>query len=119
MIRLLPHDEYPLLLEPIQLCFGPDKQVPSPEVAPLVAVEEDEEGNIKGFLFLQLAFHLEPFGSLDHSSFSALRSAIDSALTDIPSMVYYCHSDNSAGIDILKSKGFVPRGILLEGRPKL
>lgn len=119
MRRLLPHDEYYKLALPIKQLFGGDKEVPSPEMAPLCAVEEDEAGNIKGFLFLQLAFHLEPFGSLDHASFSGLKQVIDSALTNIPSMLYYVHVNSPAGEAVGASNGFTVAGTLLIGHPKV
>ena len=117
MRRLLPHEEYYKLAEPIRKCFGEDKAVPSPTAAPFCAVEEDEEGNIVGFLFLQWALHLEPFGSLKNVSLSALKNVIDSALTDIPNVVYYCHTDSQIGLEKLLSKGFVRKGVLVEGKP--
>lgn len=116
--RLLTYDEWTRLDGPVKACFGADKQVPPPEIAPMCAIEEDENGQIIGFLFFQLCAHLEPFGSLGGASFSGLKGVIDEALTGIPNIVYYLHTDSPQGVDVYESNGFTVKGIMLEGHPE-
>lgn len=115
MSKLLPYNEWYKLEGPVKKCFGPDKEVPPPEVAPYCAVEEDDEGNITGFLFLQLVPHLEPFGSLGGVSFSKLKSEIDLALTNVPNMQYYVYVTNPEHEAVLVNKGFKVMGTMLMG----
>ena len=117
MHRLLQPNEWNRIREPLKTCFGQDKEPPAPEKA-TCAIEEDEAGNIKGFLFMQLAMHIEPFGSLGGSSFGELRKVLDNTLTGIPNMVYYLYTDNARGLDIFIKHGFRVKGVLLEGHPK-
>jgi hypothetical protein len=117
MRRLLPSEEWHRLREPIKQLFGEDKEPPDPGVAPLCAVEENDEGDIIGFLFFQLAAHLEPYGSMGGASFSGLREVIDNALTNMPGIVYYLHTDSPLSQAVYESKGFKKIGVLLAGEP--
>jgi hypothetical protein len=114
--RLLQPEEWDRIREPLQKSF-PGKEPPPPVLGTQCAIEEDEAGNINGFLFLQVALHIEPFGSLGGSSFGELRKVLDQTLTDIPNLVYYLHTDTSAGIAAFTKHGFKVKGILLEGSP--
>ena len=118
MRRLLPPEDWYKLREPIKQLFGEDKEPPDPGVAPFCAVEEDDDGNIIGFLFFQLAAHLEPFGSIGGASFSGLRETIDDALTGMPGIVYYLHTDSPLSQTIYESKGFKSIGTLMMGTPR-
>lgn len=108
--RLLPFDEWDRLREPVKKCFGEDKEPPEPAFTLLCAVEEEGD-DIVGFLFLQLVPHLEPFGSLDHASFSALRQLIEQTLTSIPNFTYHLHSSSENG-PIYAKNGIQPSGIM-------
>ena len=118
MRRLLPANEWHRLREPVKVCFGADKEPPSPHMAEC-AVEENEAGEIIGFLFLQTVLHMEPFGSLGGASFSGLRAVLDEALalTADPNTVYYLHTDNSIGKKKFLADGFKEMGTLFEGSP--
>ena len=116
--RLLPHDEWHRLRTPVKRLFGEDKEPPSPEAAPLCAVEEDSAGNIVGFLFLQLCAHLEPFGSLGGASLSGLKAVIDKALLRDTGLSYYMYTDSPIGVAKAEQLGFERIGVMLKGSPR-
>lgn len=67
--------------------------VPLPETAS-AAVAEDENGNILGVLFLQLAMHMEPLVlSSPHVSFERLHNVLFSAIKNDKGLRIYCFSD--------------------------
>lgn len=73
--RLLPEDEWPKLQEFI----GEQFPIPSPAVASCAVAEQD--GQIVGCLFLQLALHLEPLIlSSPEASFKRLAEFFNSGL---------------------------------------
>lgn len=109
--RLLPFEEWDKLREPVKACFGTDKEPPDPTFTMLCAVEEEDD-KIVGFLFLQLVPHMEPFGSVDHASFSALRKVIEDTLTLLPKFTYYLHSDDPKKGIIYTANGITPTGIM-------
>ena len=115
--RILPPEEWHKLETPIKQLFGQDKTVPAPETAPLCVVEENDAGDIIGFLFLQLCARLEPFGSLGGASLTRLKAEMDRALEGIPGVVYYVGPNTTKGYQKAIELGFEYKGFLMQGSP--
>lgn len=115
--RILPPEEWGKLREPIKRLFGEDKELPPQETTVLCAIEENSNGEIIGFLFLQLCARLEPFGSLGGASLTRLKAEVDKALEGIPGVVYYVGPDTSKGYNKALELGFEFKGFLMQGSP--
>lgn len=85
----------------------------------LACAVQEKDGEIIGFLPLQLIPHMEPFGSTGGASFKELKKCIDDYLTAIDSITYYAHFiDNPVGEAVARHNGFNPVGVLYSGSPK-
>jgi len=86
--RLLNIDEWERLNTLLESKF-----IPSP-AASTAAVAEDENRNIIGVLFLQLAMHMEPLVlSSPKVNFERLYSTLYNAFQDKKGLSFYCFSD--------------------------
>lgn len=104
--RLLPPEEWPKLF-PHMIQFG--FKVPDPK-ASSVAVAEDENGEVKGYLWLQLALHMEPIEIMDPKvNFKRLVALHEENLTNHnggnKGLVYYAMTKNEHVARIAKAAG--------------
>lgn len=117
--RIIFPDEWSKVANAVRELYNAEP--PAPEMCLACAVEE-KDGEIIGFLFLQLVPHLEPFGSLGGASFAKLKGTIDEFVTSIGktnSVGYYSHFiDNPTGEAVAVSNGFKPVGMLYFGKPQ-
>jgi len=86
--RMLEPSEYERLITLLESKF-----IPSPD-ASSAAIAEDENHNIVGVLFLQLAMHMEPLVlSSPKVNFERLYSTLYNAFQDKKGLSFYCFSD--------------------------
>jgi len=80
-------------LKPLLSEYDQAESIPHPD-ASTVAIAEDENGNIVGCLFLQLAFHMEPLVlKSPNVRFDELYSTIYNAISDHKGLHFYAFSD--------------------------
>ena len=105
--RLLLPDEYGRLTS---LFNG--NPLPHPE-ASCIAVAEDEQGNIQGFLVLQLQWHMEPLSILDpRVNFLRLKETLDNQLREFPGSCYYALIDSEKVAKMAELAGLKPQPVL-------
>lgn len=86
--RILDASEWEKLLTVV-----PAAHIPSPDVAS-VAVAENDQGNIVGVLFLQMALHMEPLVlKSPHVNFERLHDTLMTAVAEDKGLHIYCFSD--------------------------
>ena len=105
--RLLLAEEW----ERLRPLVEPHGALPPPEAAS-AAVAEDDEGNIQGVLFLQLALHMEPLVIKNgHVSFRMLQAVLEEALAQAAPITYYCFSPAEGKTrDIVRIAGLTHTG---------
>ncbi len=101
--RILPHDEW-YKLGPIVERHG--VKMPVPDFSK-VAVAEDFNGQIVGFLFLQMALHLEPL-VIENPRVYMLRllHTMDEALAGNKGLAYYCSTEGEKMARVVEIGGF-------------
>lgn len=115
--ELLAADEWYKLQNAYKDSF-PLVPIPGPDISS-VAVAKDNDGNIIGFWFLQLALLMEPaWVSPLHPevSLNKLREVLHNKLSASPKLEYYVHTATDEWDSALKSVGFIPIGLAYIGQ---
>ena len=94
----------------------PAEYLPRPEVAAAAVAEHEEDSQIVGVLFMQLALRLEPLVIQDsHVNFKRLHALLESAIANQKGLRYWCHTANdrvaamaeTVGMELVKEKVYV------------
>lgn len=102
--RLLRADEWSRL-ESIM----PSNFIPQPEVC-TAAIAEDEQGQLCGVLFLQLAFHLEPLVlRAPDVRFDKLYKTLYNAVEQSKGLHFYCFADSEVVAKMAEHVGMLKR----------
>jgi hypothetical protein len=98
---------------PIYCELFPNKPIPISDVSEC-AIAEDQ-GQIKGFLFLQNVPHMEPGGVLPGNPdvhLNSLRILLEQEMTGLEGLPYLCHTTDPSYDPAMLAAGFEPLGVL-------
>lgn len=109
--RILPVDEWGRLYPLLQQTFPAEdiSQLPDPSIGSIAVAEDPETGEILGFMFVQMALHLDPFGCVSGKGVSVRKfhEIIESQLP--PGAVYYIFvRDEPRALAAAARNGMIP-----------
>ena len=112
--RLLNPDKWDRLKELVDSTY-----IPSPD-ASTAAICEDDEGNILGVLFMQLAIHIEPLILLDkRARFDELYITLYNSVAENKGLKFYSFANKEIMVKMAESAGMKKTDfVVMEGEVK-
>ena|SRR3990167_3302820 len=112
--RLLNTSEWPRLHDLVDSTY-----IPSPDAA-TAAIAEDDDGNIIGVLFMQLAIHVEPLILLDKNvSFKELYEQLYNGVADNKGLKFYSFANMDMMVKLAEQVGMKRKDfVVMEGEVK-